>query len=68
MVMRTTARVVLLFVLSICVAGGGTPVAPAFAQDKEKDAPQAALVGVDTVIAEQARQTVPVIGRLVAQQ
>lgn len=37
------------------------------AQQGPKDAARAASVGVDTVISEQASQTVPVIGRLVAQ-
>lgn len=39
-------------------------VNPAQAQEKKA---RAAMVGVDAVIEEQARQTVPVIGRLVAQ-
>jgi len=42
---------------------------PALAQvSKPKSTPRAARVSVDTVIAERPRQTVPVIGRLVAQR
>lgn len=39
---------------------------PALAQDKQAKKP-GALVGMDVVVKEQARQTVPVIGRLVTQ-
>jgi len=42
--------------------------APALAQEKKKNAPKAAMIGIDPVIEERTSQTVPVIGRLVAQR
>ncbi|MBL4615422.1 MAG: efflux RND transporter periplasmic adaptor subunit [Magnetovibrio sp.] len=69
---RTCARAVLLGGLGVVIAGTMPIYGPAYAQEKKhddaEDGDQVALVGVDTVIRERARQTVPVIGRLVAQQ
>jgi len=68
MVARSSIRILLLAVFGLQLVAA----LPAFAQDRKKDppkaAPQAALVGVDTVISEHTSQTVPVIGRLVAQR
>jgi len=68
MTVRTSVRVLLAAVIGLHMVAA----APALAQNKKKGspqaAPQAALVGIDAVIEEHARQTVPVIGRLVAQR
>lgn len=62
MTMRTFFKA--LFVAAVC-AGVWTTASPTLAQDKKGD-DEAALVGMDAVISQQASQTVPVIGRLVA--
>ena len=64
MALRTPIRALAVAVFGLLIA---TSV-PALAQDKKKDEPKAALVGIDAVIEERASQTVPVIGRLVAQR
>lgn len=65
MFVRRAALSIALFSL---ILGASPLVAPtAFAQQKKSDKKRAAMVAVDAVIEEQARQTVPVIGRIVAQ-
>jgi len=64
MAMRTPVQAFAVALLSLHMVAA----IPAHAQEKKKDAPKAALIGVDLVIEERASQTVPVIGRLVAQR
>lgn len=65
MFVRRTALSIALFSL---ILGASPLVAPAaYAQQKKSDKKRAAMVAVDAVIEEQASQTVPVIGRIVAQ-
>ena len=65
MIVRRTA---LVFTISAFLLGAVPIVAsPALAQQKKDSQDSASMVGVDAVVEEQARQTVPVIGRLVAQ-
>ena len=64
MTMRTPVQAFVVALLSLHMVAA----IPAHAQEKKNDAPKAALIGVDLVIEERASQTVPVIGRLVAQR
>lgn len=63
---RLTRHAVVLSTFVLAALAGAMPmvISPAHAQGKPADRP--AAVGVDSVISEQAHQTVPVIGRLVA--
>lgn len=65
MAVRATVQALLIAILGLNMA----MVTPAFAQEKKKEKEEeiATLVGVDDVIKERAQQTIPVIGRLVAQ-
>lgn len=69
MIARTSMKALMLLALGYGLSGTPFTVSPAYAQAKKKtqEAP-AALVGMDDVIREQTHQTVPVIGRLVAQR
>ncbi|HEY9079728.1 efflux RND transporter periplasmic adaptor subunit [Magnetovibrio sp.] len=64
MSLRAFVRTLLVAVLGLHMVAAS----PALAQEKKKNAPKAALIGIDAVIEERASQTVPVIGRLVAQR
>jgi len=62
MAVRATVQTLLIAVLGLNMA----MLTPALAQEKKQE--KAALVGVDNVIEERSHQTIPVIGRLVAQR
>ena len=64
MAVRTSVRALLVAVLGLHMVAA----APALAKEKKKDPPKAAMIGIDPVIEERTSQTVPVIGRLVAQR
>jgi len=64
MAVPTSVRALLVALLGLHMVAA----APALAQEKKKDAPKAAMIGIDPVIEERTSQTVPVIGRLVAQR
>lgn len=67
MVTRKTTALALAWALAWS-AVAATPSTNAHAQDKSAKKTPAAAVGFDPVIREQAHQTVPVVGRLVAQR
>jgi len=68
MAARTTVRITVQALLIAVLGLNVAQVTPALAQEDKKESEKATLVGVDTVIEERTHQTIPVIGRLVAQR